>query len=140
MVYFTLFLSFSGLRKCCGFFWPLKMATSMFTALMSPRVETVPWFGNSICQTKMSPRILQVTFSSYFFYIYPKLYISSHSIPRSNLNRGEGLVTNISAASKYLRAPESSTIEIPPFQISLNKFFKNCFLWSMYILLYKAHI
>ena len=39
---------------------------------------------------------------SLFFYIYPKLYIPSHSIPRFNLNRGEGLVTNISAASKYI--------------------------------------
>ena len=57
--------------------------------------------------------------------------VMMQSMARANLNKSEELVTNTTAASKYI--PRSSRICInwnPPFQTSLHKFFKNCFLWS----------
>ena len=45
--------------------------------------------------------------------------IGWHSMAKVNLYKSEELVTK-----------ESASIEIPPFQTSLHKIFKNCFLWS----------
>ena len=56
---------------------------------------------------------------------------SRHSMARVNLNKSEEVVTNTTTASKYI--PKRSRICInwnPPFQTSLHKIFKNCFLWS----------
>ena len=50
---------------------------------------------------------------------------------RANLNKSVWLVTNTTTASKYI--PKRTRICInwnPPFQTSLHKIFKNCFIWS----------
>ena len=55
----------------------------------------------------------------------------NHSMARANLNKSVWLVTNTTTASKYI--PRRTRISInwnPPFQTSLHKIFKNCFLWS----------
>ena len=57
---------------------------------------------------------------------------TQHSMATANLNKNEDLVTNTTAASKYIpRRPRISINLNPPFQTSLH-FFKNCFLWSKY--------
>ena len=53
-----------------------------------------------------------------------------HSMARVNLDKSEELVTNTTAASKYMLIPKRSRICInqnPPFQTSLHKIFNNCF-------------
>ena len=54
-----------------------------------------------------------------------------HGMARANLNKSVWLVTNFTTESKYI--PRRTRISInwnPPFQTSLHKIFKNCFLWS----------
>ena len=54
-----------------------------------------------------------------------------HSMARANLNESNKLVTNITAASKYIpRRPRICINWNLLFQTSLHKIFKNCFLWS----------
>ena len=55
----------------------------------------------------------------------------SVSMARASLNKSWELVTNTTAASKYI--PKRPKIFInwnPPFQNWLHNIFKNCFLWS----------
>ena len=61
-----------------------------------------------------------------FYILYISSNVDDHSITRANLNKSGWLVTNTTAASKYI--PTSASIEIPPFQTTLYKIFKNCFL------------
>ena len=54
-----------------------------------------------------------------------------HSMARANLNKSEWLVTNTTAASKYIpKRPRICINWNSPFQTSLHKIFKNCFLIS----------
>ena len=54
-----------------------------------------------------------------------------HSMARANVNNSVWLVTNTPTASKYIpRRPKISINWNPPFQTSLHRILKNCFLWS----------
>ena len=58
-----------------------------------------------------------------------EIMFQRHSMATANLNKSEEFVTNTTAASKYIpRRPRISINLNPPFQTSLHKFFKNCFL------------
>ena len=60
-------------------------------------------------------------------YILPKTSQSAHSMARGNLSKSSELVTNTTAASKYLRGQEYASLEIPSFRPHLIKFSKTVF-------------
>ena len=54
-----------------------------------------------------------------------------HSMARANLNKSDYFLTITITASKYIPSrPWISINRNPPYQTSLHKIFKNCFLWS----------
>ena len=89
----------------------------------------------SVEMTWVSIQGSSLTFSSFKttnFRSIQKIYLlvnSLHSMARANMNKSEKLVTNTTTASKY--TPKRPGICInwnPPFQTSLHKIYKSCFM------------